>query len=419
MKAEARFLIAYYYYLLVNTYGAIPFQTSLVDMNDPIDKILIGQTPYDQIIDWLDKEFKAVSELLPPSYTEERKYGRATSVMALAIRARMLLFAASPLVNGNDDPDYAAYTNNKGEAIFNSTYDPKKWERAVNACKDLLTEAEGNGYALYKEYNGDGSIDPFMSYSNMCYKEFNQGNKEILFARPDVSYDLYSQHSVPRGSRGQGGLGVTQELVDAFFMSNGLPAITGYEPNGEPIINRASGYNESGFSTQPDVRKTKWVEGDKDAKESNAENTVAPAGTFNMYVNREPRFYVSVLYNGAWYRQSSRYVDFYYEGEDGRPASGSLWDAPQTGYLLRKRVHPETNILNYSIPYRPGIILPVGRSLSELCRSSQRMGSRANRRDTEIREPRKRARRYPPIWNRERQQRIRQNPRTGRSDRYA
>ena len=63
--------------------------------------------------------------------------------MALAIRARMLLFAASPLVNGNDDPDYAAYTNNKGEAIFNSTYDPKKWERAVNACKDLLTEAEG------------------------------------------------------------------------------------------------------------------------------------------------------------------------------------------------------------------------------------------------------------------------------------
>ena len=133
-------------------------------------------------------------------------------------------------------------------------------------------------------------------------------------------------------------------------MSNGLPAITGYEPNGEPIINKASGYNESGFSTQPDVRKTKWIEGDKDAKESNTENTIAPAGTFNMYVNREPRFYVSVLYNGAWYRQSSRYVDFYYEGEDGRPASGSLWDAPQTGYLLRKRVHPETNILNYSIP---------------------------------------------------------------------
>ena len=208
MKAEARFLIAYYYYLLVNTYGAIPFQTSLVDMNDPIDKILIGQTPYDQIIDWLDKEVQSrigtVTTLLS---TEERKYGRATSVMALAIRARMLLFAASPLVNGNDDPDYAAYTNNKGEAIFNSTYDPKKWERAVNACKDLLTEAEGNGYALYKEYNGDRSIDPFMSYSNMCYKEFNQGNKEISVRPSRCKCRRFTLNTrFPAGSRGQGGL---------------------------------------------------------------------------------------------------------------------------------------------------------------------------------------------------------------------
>lgn len=356
MKAEARFLIAYYYYLLVNTYGAIPLQTWLTDMNAPTEEILIGQTPYDEVINWLDTEFQEVAKQLPAVYTEDRNYGHATSIMALAIRARMLLFAASPLVNGNDDPDYAAYQNNKGQNIFNSTYDPTKWERAVKACKELIDEAEKNGYHLYYEYNEDGSIDPFMSYSNMCYKEFNQGNKEILFPRPDVSADLYSQHAVPRGSRGQGGLGVTQELVDAFFMSNGLPAITGYEPNGEPIINQASGYNESGFSTEPDVRKTKWIEGDKDAKSSNTENTVAPAGTFNMYVNREPRFYVSVLYNGAWYRQDSRYVDFYYMGEDGRPASGSLWDAPQTGYLLRKRVHPETNILNYTIPYRPGII---------------------------------------------------------------
>ena len=356
MKAEARFLIAYYYYLLVNTYGAIPLQTWLTGLDDPTEEIMIGQTPYDEVIDWVDKELKAVSELLPATYVEERYYGRATSVMALAIRARMLLFAASPLVNGNDDPDYASFKNNKGEFIFNSTRSDKKWERAVNACKELITEAESNGYRLYYEYNEDGSIDPFMSYSNMCYREFNQGNKEILFARPNADYNLYSQHSVPRGSRGQGGLGVTQSLVDAFFMSNGLPAITGYEPNGKPIINKASGYTEKGFSTKADVRKTKWIEGDKGAKESNEMNTVVPAGIYNMYVNREPRFYVSVLYNGAWYRQSSRYVDFYNLGEDGRPATGSFWDAPQNGYLLRKRVHPETNVLNNTYPYRPGII---------------------------------------------------------------
>ena len=190
MKAEARFLIAYYYYLLVNTYGAIPLQTWLSDVNSPMDDILIGQNPYDEVIDWIDGELKAVSEILPATYPEDRYYGRATSVMALAVRARMLLFAASPLVNGNSDPDYAAYTNNKGEKIFNSSYDPTKWTRAVDACKELIDLCERNGYELYKEYNSDGSIDPFMSYSNMSYIEFNQGNKEILFARPSCDIEL-------------------------------------------------------------------------------------------------------------------------------------------------------------------------------------------------------------------------------------
>lgn len=356
MKAEARFLIAYYYYLLVNTYGAIPLQTWLSDVNSPMDDILIGQNPYDEVIDWIDGELKAVSEILPATYPEDRYYGRATSVMALAVRARMLLFAASPLVNGNSDPDYAAYTNNKGEKIFNSSYDPTKWTRAVDACKELIDLCERNGYELYKEYNSDGSIDPFMSYSNMSYIEFNQGNKEILFARPSCDIELYSQHALPRLSGGQGGLGVTQELVDAFFMANGMPAILGYNSDGSPIINPESGYDEKGFSRTDDVRATKWIEGSPDAKKTNPVNIVAPKNTFNMYVNREPRFYVSVLFNEAYYRHDNRNIDFFYLGADGRTESASPWDAPQTGYLLRKRVHPETTFRPYVMPYRPGIL---------------------------------------------------------------
>lgn len=360
MKAEARFLIAYYYYLLVNTYGAIPMQTSIYDIDSPIEDALTEQKPYDEVINWIDKEMLAASQILPANYPYNYQIGHITSVAALAIRARMLLFAASPLVNGNDDPDYASFKNSKGEFIFNSTYNPQKWERAVNACQDLITEAESNGYGLYYEYNSDGTIDPFMSYSNMCYKDVHEGNKELLFTRPGADYGLYSQHSVPRGSRGQGGLGVTQSLVDAFFMKNGLPAISGYDNNRKPIINTASGYREDGFSTQDDVRRTKWIEGSKDAKTSSLENIVVPKGIYNMYVNREPRFYVSVLFNEAWYRQSERTVDFFYLGTDGRPEKGSVWDAPQTGYLLRKRVHPETNVLNNTYPTRPGIISRMG-----------------------------------------------------------
>ncbi len=367
LKAEARFLIAYYYYLLVNTYGAIPLQTWLSDFDEPVETLMIGQNPYDEVIDWIDKELQDVAKILPPTYLNNQDfshihgfkypYGRATSIMALAVRARMLLFAASPLVNGNDDPDYAAFKNDKGEHIFNSTYDPKKWERAVNACKELIDVAEANGHKLYYEYNDDGTIDPFMSYSNMCYKEYHAGNKEILFSRSECSWDDMQTHAAPGGSNGNGGLGITQSIVDAFFMSNGLPAITGYTADRKPILNPASGYREKGFSAIPDKRKTKWIEGSDDARISQEFNTVVPAGIFNMYVNREPRFYVSVLYNGAYYRESSRYVNFFRKGMDGiEGAKGNTWDAPQNGYLLRKRMNPEFSNRNNVKPYRPGIL---------------------------------------------------------------
>ncbi|MDD2996066.1 MAG: RagB/SusD family nutrient uptake outer membrane protein [Paludibacter sp.] len=356
MKAEARFLIAYYYYLLVNTYGAIPLQTWLSYFDESTDALMIGQTPYDQAINWIDNELKEVAKILPPKYLEPRLYGRATSVMAQAVRARMLLFAASPLVNGNTDPDYANFVNDKDEKIFNSVYDAQKWKRAVDANKELIDLAEANGYKLYVELNDDGTIDPFLSYCNMSFVEFHQGNTEILFPRPSTDYSYMEGHAAPRGSQGQGGLGVTQSLVDAFFMNNGLPAISGYDAARKAIINTVSGYKEKGFSVVPDRRKTKWIEGSPDASAAQEVNTVVPAGTFNMYVNREARFYVSVYFNGAWYKESNRYLDFYRGGVDGGPLTGSVWDAPQNGYLLRKRMHPRTNIKNGTRPYRPGIL---------------------------------------------------------------
>lgn len=360
MKAECRFLIAYYYYLLVSNYGAIPLQTWLSDFDASSEELMIGQTPFDEVIAWIDNELVETAKILPPYYTDSKKYGRATSVMCMAVRARMLLFAASPLVNGNQN--YKGYVNNKGVEVFNTVYDPNKWTKATQACKELIDLAQTNGHQLYYEYNDDGSIDPFMSYQNMSFKRFDEGNKEILFARPSTgeggsnnnqSYD-YDKHAQPRGTGGNGGLGVSQELVDAFFMANGQSPITGYNANGTPIINTASGYTEEGFSGADDVRKTKWIEtkGSKD----NSDNPITLSGTYNMYCNREPRFYISVLYNGSWVRRENRQTQFYSGSADGGPTH----DAPQNGYLVRKRVHPDHDPRNNIRPYRPGILYRLG-----------------------------------------------------------
>lgn len=335
MRYEARFMIAYYYSLLLDAYGAIPFTLGLTDPAAPESELMIGQTPFDEVVNWADQELLELSTLLPASYTEAQKYGRATSIMCLAVRARLLLFAASPLVNGN--PDYVDFVNNEGVPIYNSVYDAGKWERAARACKQLIDAAEAAGHQLYYEYTG-GRIDPFLSYQNMLFRRPQDGNHEILFARPNCNHWEYDKHAQPRGTGGNGGLGITQSLVDAFFMENGLPID---DPN--------SGYVEKGFSSEPEVRNTAWGE-------VQGGGQVTLAGTYNMYTHREPRFYISVLYNGAWYRREGRTTEFYSGNWDGGPTH----DAPQNGYLIRKKVHPDHDPRNGTNPYRPGILYRLG-----------------------------------------------------------
>lgn len=339
MKAEMRFMIAYYYYLLSNTYGPVPFKPNYIAPTDfNLADLMEGQRPYYEVVDWVDKELKEVAEILPAKYTEARKYGRATSIMCLAVRARMLLFAASPLVNGN--PDYANHKNKDGENLFSTTADKTKWAYAAQACKELIDAAEAAGHKLYTEKNEDGTIDPFMSYQNLFLTRYDEGNTEILFARPGGSeYGEYEKHATPAASGGSGGLGVTQSLVDAFFMENGLP-----------INDDNSEYVETGFSVSDETRdNTVWD------TEVNG-GAISKKNTYNMYCHREPRFYITVSYNNSYFTQEKRVFNFF----NGSADNPHTHDAPQNGYLIRKKISPDLNVKQGTYKYRPGIVYRLG-----------------------------------------------------------
>lgn len=339
MKAEMRFMIAYYYYLLSNTYGPIPFKPNYIAPTDfNLADLMEGQRPYYEVVDWVDKELKEVAEILPAKYAEARKYGRATSIMCLAVRARMLLFAASPLVNGN--PDYANHKNKDGENLFSTTADKTKWAYAAQACKELIDAAEAAGHKLYTEKNDDGTIDPFMSYQNLFLTRYDEGNTEILFARPGGSeYGEYEKHATPAASGGSGGLGVTQSLVDAFFMENGLP-----------INDDDSKYVETGFSVSDETRdNTVWD------TEVNG-GAISKKDTYNMYCHREPRFYITVSYNNSYFTQEKRVFNFF----NGSADNPHTHDAPQNGYLIRKKISPDLNVKQGTYKYRPGIVYRLG-----------------------------------------------------------
>jgi len=341
MKNEVKFLCAYGWWLMAENYGGVPFTGKTIAATDAnIQDLMVGQVKFDDIVDYCDKEMLEAANALPAVYSDPAKYGRINKIMALTVRSRMLLFAASPLVNGN--PWYAAGTegefkNDKGEDIFNPVYDPQKWVKAAEACKLCIDEAENNGYALYTEQGPNGGIDPFMSTYNVHIKKWSEGNREITFpvTKGNDYRNTFLRVVSVREFGGGNGLGVYQGLVDAFFTKNGLP---------KDAAN--SGYSEEGFSNKIDDRSdvTTWAYGTGKSGE------ITGKGIYNMYCNREPRFYNAVSFHGSrlCVTGNERAYDFFYNGRDNVQTS-SPHDAPQNGYLARKSLCVTDN-------YKEGIV---------------------------------------------------------------
>lgn len=339
MKAECRFFIAYFHAVMAMTYGAVPI---IRDATEEItgETLLLKQEPFNTVVDWAANELLETSKLLPAYYDEDNKYGRITSIICLAMRARLLTFAASPLVNGNQDSDMVNMKNCDGVSIFDSTFKPERWKTAVDANKLLIDEAEKAGHKLYIETIGD-DVDAFQSYQNALMLRYNQGNMEILFPRTYDDAGYFDRQANPRSMGGAGAIGVTQSLVDAFFMNNGLVPITGYTNDGAtPVINSESGYSETGYSTVDESYKTTWMYATKGGTEQETEHVIVPKNTYKMYCGREPRFYISVLYNEEYHwgkdksNAKNKFANFFSGGEDGGPSH----DSPSAGYLIRKRV---------------------------------------------------------------------------------
>lgn len=321
---EARFLRAFLHFCLLRSHGPIPIMDRAIKMDDNLKHF--PRNKFDDCVTFIVDDCQyGIDGALPIMYTNsngivaDSKYGRATAAAALALKARTLLYAASPLFNGN--PDYADYKNEDGTLLF-SPRDDSKWEKAATAAKDCIDKVEGSlFYGLYY------SSEPENGYRNYMelFLPSNKWNKEYIFGRNrGTGYDNNIHQERCFGSNGMGGwsgLCPTQELVDAFEMANGQIPILGYNANGTPIINTASGYSETGFAAQA--------------------GELYPAGTYNMYVNREPRFYATINFSGQQWR--GRKLEFYQGGRDG--INISKVDYCSTGYLLRKTADESVDLI--------------------------------------------------------------------------
>lgn len=240
---EMRFLRAWYYSILLKHYGGFPIVGNTVFTAD--QTIDVPRSTYEQCVNYIVSECDAAASELPLNYLNPlptADYGRATRGSALALKARVLLYAASPLTNASraDDP---------GHLVSYGNADNNRWKLAADAAMAVINL---NQYSLYR------AATPAFYQSFLTFQ-----NTESVFAyfppttTPNNMFRETICNPISRGTRYSGTVTLfpLQEMVDAFGMQNG-----------KAITDPASGY---------------------------------PGIGDNMYKNRDPRFYYTVLFNGA------------------------------------------------------------------------------------------------------------------------
>ena len=364
MKAEARFLRAYFYFCLFRQYGPV-----FIWGNQMADETVAGSSidrhTVDQNVKFIVDELDAIKNDLPlrvgdTSESESSWMGRITRGAALALKSRVLLYAASPLYNGCDL--YKGQMKNmRGEYLFPQTEDKTKWDAAAQAALDVI-ELGGGMYDLCKSTTtGDKFKDGAASYQKVIFQPWNE---ETIWGWWWRTSDGYNYMGSVGGQLGPGlppgfgfaycfgGIAPSLKLVDSYPMwESGRYPITGYEGINDlskPKVDSKSGYKATGFTEnykQP--VDADWGE---------------PIKAHNSCVGRDPRFYASVVPSGFWWPHETKHKK--YTGWND-PTCSSPWSASsnciRVGYAWRRVYQKDLTLADGGQYYAVKYVYPAFR----------------------------------------------------------
>lgn len=286
---EVEFLKAYYYFLLVRQYGPVPLVKENAPINTPTDEAKIARAPSDSVFSYIVQQLDAAAAVLPPSIGLINEYGRATSIMTLALKAKVLVTQASPLFNG--DPTEATLKDPQGVQLFPATADPGKWKTALQACKDAVAAAQANGISLY--YSNPLSAvpdairqqfsiqDPITAPQSLQIPEdIWPGNSDMSSLQQDMMPNINQVNNNAGLGEASTQLAVPLDIAELFYSNNGVP------------ISEDKTYDYTGrytLTTAPNTYASQYY--------------VKPGyTTVKLHLNREPRFYADLSFDGGiWY----------------------------------------------------------------------------------------------------------------------
>src|SRR5438552_4190529 len=301
MKGEAYFLRAYFYHNLMRMYGGVPLITKVYGLNEDYK---VARNSFKETVDFIVANADSAAALLPLSFSGT-DVGRATKGAALALKARVLLYAASDLYNLNpSDSAFTGYTTPQDRVAL--------WRAAKDAAKAVM---DLGIYGLFRP----SPASPQAATQNYGDLFLQRMSEEVILSRFFLSTrdDGYNPglHNGPNGFHTWGGNTPLQNLVDDYRMADGS--------------------------------KFAW---------SNPVEAAAP------YTNRDPRFYASIAYDGAsWgprpddvkgldpvgiiqtFRALKLPDSSVVAGLDTRDSPVENWNGAYSGYYVRKFVDPSIN----------------------------------------------------------------------------
>ena len=320
LLGEAHFLRAYYYHQLLRFYGGVPLISKPYGLNEDYTA---ARNTYDECTAFIVADLDKATTLLTG---KSEIAGRASQNAALALKARVLLYAAS---DGHDLNTVKAKTPIIGNAsnanLFASSGDRvSKWNAAKNAAKAVLDKASGYKLNLTAPVSAAEGRDNYVSIAMGGKSAIGDASaaSELIFQRTHTA--LYTAednwplggihngiNNGPNGYHNWAGNTPIQQLVDDFEMMDGS--------------------------------KFDW---------NNPAHKAAP------YDNRDPRFYASVMFDGSDWKPrpsdvaasdpANQIQTGYYDdgkggvlnGIDTRESPVENWNGSRTHYYTRKFIDP-------------------------------------------------------------------------------
>lgn len=399
-RGQARFVRAYFYWLLLKKYGPAPIMPDEgADYTASYDDLSVPRPTYEEMADFISEEMLLAAKEIKTLHRDASNICRPTVGTCLATRALALTYAASPLANGQlqngkhpaavTDEIARLFVNKDGTPLLSRDYKEEKWAKAAAACKDVMDlgcyelyhaakiDVGTDGYPVTVAPCDDGNfstknwpegyadIDPLQSYRQFFDGDvYPEENPELIFTRGvnfgtsdnDLGIGALVLHEMPTTLGGWNTHGMTQKMVDTYYMADGSDVDGMYsewrseypsaiaEGNSRPRVSDCYVRNDIkdmlkadplAFQELGTLAKSKYL------TETQIQNIS------KMYMKREPRFYASVAYSGmVWENGAStsnsstnqfKAITYFRNGGNGWVNN---FQYPRTGTAMRKYCGP-------------------------------------------------------------------------------